>query len=150
MHLLKLFTCLGFIFKGPMKVGKKNHFAFSAPLYCYKIIVLHITFHLPPKIFHVSTKFFSIRVCSVGGKIERMKKERERERERERENGWEKCLIGRGRRREFWWSTEIFSPTHQNKISPNWRENGRENCAKMPTSKPTVYVLLPIVSYSFF
>ena len=64
-----------------MKVGKKNPFAFSAPLYCYKIIVLHITFHLPPKIFHVSTNFFPIRVCSVGGKIERM---RERERERER------------------------------------------------------------------
>ena len=75
-----------------MKVGKKNPFAFSAPLYCYKIIVLHITFHLPPKIFHVSTKFFSIRVCSVGGKIERMKKKRKRERERERER---ERMVGR-------------------------------------------------------
>ena len=28
-----------------------------APLYCYKITVSHITFHLPPKIFHVSTKY---------------------------------------------------------------------------------------------
>ena len=79
-----------------MKVGKKNPFAFSAPLYCYKIIVLHITFHLPPKIFHVSTNFFSIRVCSVGGKIERMKREREREREREKMVGRSVWLEGGG------------------------------------------------------
>ena len=133
-----------------MKVGKKNPFAFSAPLYCYKIIVLHITFHLPPKIFHVSTNFFSIRVCSVGGKIERMKKERERERERERK-----------------WLGEVFDwkgeeegilVEHRNFLPDSSKQNlpklKRKLCkkfwTKMPTSKPTVYVLLPIVSYSFF
>ena len=57
-----------------MKAGKKNLVALSAPLYCYKITVLHITFHLPPKIFHVSTKIYSIRMCLVRGEIERMEK----------------------------------------------------------------------------
>ena len=126
-----------------MKVGKKNPFAFSAPLYCYKIIVLHITFHLPPKIFHVSTNFFSIRVCSVGGKIER---EREREREVFGWKGEEEGILVEHRN---------FLPdsSKQNlpKLKRKWeRKLCKKFWTKMPTSKPTVYVLLPIVSYSFF
>ena len=36
---------------------KKNPLRLLAPLYCYKITVSYITFHSPPKICHVSTKY---------------------------------------------------------------------------------------------
>ena len=51
LPLLKLFTHLDYIFKGLMKAGKKIYIypiVLSAPLF---------TFHLPPKIFHASTKY---------------------------------------------------------------------------------------------
>ena len=46
-------------------------------------------------------------------------------------NGWEKCLVGRGRGRKFWWGPWVFSRAHQNTISPNRGENVRENCANI-------------------
>ena len=58
-------------------------------------------------------------VCLVGGEIGRMEKKKKKK----RENCWEKCLVGRGRGREFWWGPGVFSSGHQNTISPNWGEN---------------------------
>ena len=123
-----------------MKVGKKNPFAFSAPLYCYKIIVLHITFHLPPKIFHVSTNFFSIRVCSVGGKIER-----ERERERER-SVW---LEGGGGGN--FGGAQKFSPRLIKTKSPQIEEKmGEKIVQKCPRQSPLCTCCCPLFPILFF
>ena len=66
----------------------------------------------------------------------------------------EKCLVGGGRRREFWWDPEVFSPGPPNTQSPQIGENERKLCktfwTKMPMSMPIVYVLVPFSSYSFF
>ena len=47
-------------------------------------------------------------MCLIKSEIRRMKKIKIKE--NKRENGWERCLVRRGRGREFWWDLRDFSP----------------------------------------
>ena len=63
-------------------------------------------------------------MCLIGSEIRSMKKKKMKE--NRRENCWERCLVRRERRREFWWDLRVFSRDPPKTLSPHFGKKIRE------------------------